>query len=385
MDLRPDTYKIADADAIMTPALVIYPQLVDANIEATLKMLGGEPNRWRPHIKTAKLAAILRRFLDYGVVNFKCSTTLELLTACEIGAADVLLAYPVVGANARRTREIANRFPGTRISVLIETHEQSLLWRSSSIGIFVDVNPGMDRTGISEERLADIVELARSSGEQFRGLHYYDGHISAFDGADGERNAHKGYDHLMQIHQALTAAGINVGELITSGTPASPFALTYSRFEEKAILHRVSPGTVVYNDTTSLQQLPPEYGYQPAAIVLSTVVSHPKPRVITCDAGHKSVSADAGVPTCSVIGQPRLTPLRPSEEHLPIESASDDTPEIGDRLYLLPRHICPTVNNFDEALFVVDGRVQSIERVTARGHESPLTAKFTSASKADGR
>jgi D-serine deaminase-like pyridoxal phosphate-dependent protein len=140
------------------------------------------------------------------------------------------------------------------------------------------------------------------------------------------------------------------------------------------VLHRVSPGTVVFNDMTSLEQLPPEYGYVPAAVVLSTVVSHPTPRYITCDAGHKSVSADAGVPTCSVVGQPHLTALKPSEEHLPIESPSEDNiPHIGDKLYLVPRHVCPTVNNFDQALFVVNGRIRTVEPVTARGHEAPLT------------
>jgi D-serine deaminase-like pyridoxal phosphate-dependent protein len=69
-----------------------------------------------------------------------------------------------------------------------------------------------------------------------------------------------------------------------------------------------------------------------------------------------------------------LTPLKPSEEHLPIESLSDDNiPSIGEKLYLVPRHICPTVNNFDQALFVVGGRVRASEAVTARGHEAPLT------------
>ena len=85
-------------------------------------------------------------------------------------------------------------------------------------------------------------------------------------------------------------------------------------------MHRASPGTVVYSDATSLTQLPAEWGYQPAAVVISTVVSHPKSNYLTCDAGHKSVSADAGIPTCAVIGHPDLRPLKPSEEHLPIES-----------------------------------------------------------------
>jgi D-serine deaminase-like pyridoxal phosphate-dependent protein len=152
MNVPLDTYRLADPSRIMTPALLIYPRLVDRNIEATLKMVGGDPNRWRPHIKTAKLAAILRRMISYGVVNFKCSTTLELLTACEAGASDVLLAFAVMGANARRTIEISEEYPDVRISVLIETAAQAEPWSGSNVGLFIDINSGMNRTGIDPER-----------------------------------------------------------------------------------------------------------------------------------------------------------------------------------------------------------------------------------------
>src|SRR5581483_6871885 len=156
-----------------------------------------------------------------------------------------------------------------------------------------------------------------------------------------------------------------------SGTPAAPFAISYPGFRNADFVHRISPGTVVYNDTTSLDQLP-GWGYQPAALVLTTLVSHPTANVITCDAGHKSVSPDAGVPTCGVLGHPDWKPAKPSEEHLPIEAAESDVPELGGKLYLVPRHVCPTVNNFDEAIFVVRGRIKNSEPVAARGHESAL-------------
>ncbi len=97
---------------------------------------------------------------------------------------------------------------------------------------------------------------------------------------------------------------------------------------------------------------------------------------MTCNAGHKSVSADAGVPTCAVIGRPQLEPLKPSEEHLPIQvGAGAEVPLIGEALYLLPRHICPSVNQFDEALLIRDGKVEGMERVAARGHEPALATR----------
>jgi D-serine deaminase-like pyridoxal phosphate-dependent protein len=112
-------------------------------------------------------------------------------------------------------------------------------------------------------------------------------------------------------------------------------------------------------------------------LVLARVVSRPRAGIITCDAGHKAVSADAGVPTCVVVGHPDLTPLSPSEEHLPMslkEGAAG--PRVGDVLYLLPRHICPTVNSFDCALLVRSGEIESVETVSARGREMPLVSRM---------
>jgi len=123
-----------------------------------------------------------------------------------------------------------------------------------------------------------------------------------------------------------------------------------------------------------MAQLPPEYGYVPAVLVVTTVVSHPAANLITCDAGHKTLSADAGVPNCVVLGYPGLEPLAPSEEHLPILARNGGPlPAIGQTLYLLPRHICPTVNNFDEALIIRDGVITAIEPVSARGREAPIS------------
>ncbi len=118
-------YAVSGIEDVLTPALILYPQEIAANIDRTLALLSGDANRWRVHIKTAKLAHTLRILLDHGVRNFKCATTLELLTACRTGAADVLLAYPAMAANARRAQEIAQEFPEVRISVQPKTKSRS--------------------------------------------------------------------------------------------------------------------------------------------------------------------------------------------------------------------------------------------------------------------
>lgn len=372
-------YAVSGIEDVLTPALVMYPDFIAANIERTLNLLDGNPNRWRVHIKTAKLARTLRMLIDRGIRNFKCATTLELLVACRNGAADVLLAYPVMGANARRVQDIAQLFSKVRISVLAENEDQARQWRASRVGIFIDINPGMNRTGIEQTQTNKIVSLARAivnAAIDFRGLHYYDGQYGNLAEPERTQAAHCGYDHLLKIVNEIEHSGIQVPEMITSGTPTFPCSLAYEGFRCGSFVHRVSPGTIVYCDATSLQQLPSSYGYQPAALVLARVVSHPHTGVVTCDAGHKAVSADAGVPTCVVLGHPELTPLSPSEEHLSIalEDVKDGAPapRLGEALYLLPRHICPTVNNFDAAILVRNSQIDSIETVTARGHESPL-------------
>jgi len=369
-------YEISGIEDVLTPALVVYPEIIASNLERTIALLNGDADRWRAHIKTAKLAYTLRMLVERGVRNFKCATTLELLLACQCGVADILLAYPSVGANARRVREIAEQFPDVRVSALAENQEQVGPWRGRRVGIFLDINPGMDRTGLEQSHGGEIVKLARAigaSGLEFRGLHYYDGQYGSLKEPERSAAAHRGYDRLLEVVREIERSGIRVPEVVTAGTPTFPCSLSYEGFRQAGFVHRVSPGTVVYCDATSLTQLPSEYGYRPAVLVLTRVVSRPRAGIVTCDAGHKAVSADAGVPTCVVVGHPELTPLSPSEEHLPMALAAGAAgPQIGEALYLLPRHVCPTVNNFDCALLVRDGEIESVEKVSARGREAPL-------------
>ena len=371
-----DRYRIEDPHPVLTPALLVYPEAVASNVQCTLNLLDGNPDRWRAHIKTAKLNFTLRMLLDRGVRNFKCATTLELREACRNGAADVLVAYPLMGANAQRVREIKQEFPRVAVEVLVENEEQIRQWQGSEIGIFLDINPGMNRTGIEQsetQRALDLARATKKAGLKFCGLHYYDGQFGAVSEPERTAAAHAGYDQLMKLLLELERNGLRVPEVITAGTPAFPCSLAYKAFRSSEFIHRISPGTIVYNDASSLTQLPEEYGYAPAALVLTRVVSHPHRGIATCDAGHKAVSADAGVPTCVVMGHPELTPLSPSEEHLPLAvQEGAEAPPIGDLLYLIPRHVCPTVNNFDAALIVRNGRVEAVEGVSARGHEGPL-------------
>ncbi len=369
-------YAIADAARLMTPALLVYPEWVDANLAAVLRLLGGDASRWRAHVKSAKLTSVMAQLVASGVTHLKCATTLELKVACDAGARDVLLAYPIVGPKVERVKALAREHPGVAVSALLDDAATLDAWTGGPVGLFVDVNPGMDRTGIPDTATDAVIRTARAivaAGIRFGGVHYYDGHVVAQSGATACEAAHRGFNRLLALVTEIERAGIVVPEIITAGTPGFACSLSYAGFRSAAPVHRVSPGTIVYNDATTAGQLPASWGLRPAAIVAAAVVSHPAPGRVTCDAGHKTVSADAGVPTCVVLGRPDLEPLNPSEEHLPISvPPGAPVPAIGDILYLVPRHVCPTVNNFDHAVLVRGGQITGVEPVAARGREAPL-------------
>jgi D-serine deaminase-like pyridoxal phosphate-dependent protein len=368
-------YRFDGEETLRTPALVIYPDVVDRNVQATVACLGGEIGRWRPHVKTAKLAWTMRRLVAAGIRHVKCATSLELRTACEAGVADALLAYPVAPPHVPIVAAIAAAHPPVRVSAIVDDETAVAAWAGTGVGLFADVDVGMHRTGRDVGDPAAVMALARaiaSAGVPFRGLHGYDGHVASLPAAEVRSRVHAAYDALRDIALALARDGLPVGEVITAGTPSLPHAAVYGGFAEAGLVHRVSPGTVVYNDTTSLSELPAALGYAPAALVLTTVVSRPAADRVTCDAGHKAVSADAGVPTCAVLGREDLTGARPSEEHLPLTVGdAARRPRLGERLLLVPRHVCPTVNNFDHAVIVRGGRITGLEPVTARGRDEP--------------
>jgi D-serine deaminase-like pyridoxal phosphate-dependent protein len=374
-ELAENDYRVDTAD-MLTPALLIYEDRVRENIRRMLALLEGKPERWRPHLKTVKLEAIAKLLVQAGVTSAKCATTLELRMACQAGMKDVVVAYPHTGLNTRRVAEIAREFPKVRISAVIESEQQLAQWKDSNIGLFIDINAGMDRTGVDRSHGEVILELAKAiqaAGIEFRGLHFYDGNSNEPDLALRTQRAHQRYGELLVAIKVVEAGGVKVSEVVTAGTPAIPCALSCAPLWNSTFMHCVSPGTVVYCDASSLGQLPDEYGFTAAVAVVSRLISHPKPGIATCDAGHKSVCVDSGVPNCVVIGHPEMKAMKPSEEHLPFEVGDQQTgPDLGAELYLIPRHVCPTVNNFDRAAIVRSGKILRIEPVTARGREGPL-------------
>ena len=375
-DLDPAAYALPTAltERLLSPALVVWLDRVRANVTRMLAHTGG-PDRWRPHVKTTKLAPVWRELARAGVHTYKCATLREaellLVTLAEedVPAPDLLLAYPLVGPSLSALGELAARHPEARVSVLVEDEETATRLGAAGLSGFVDVNPGMHRTGLPHTERAAIAAVARALGPRLAGLHWYDGHLHG-DPSERRAEVFAGYDALMDLLAELDASGLRFDEVVTSGTPTFLHALAYPRFrDEDAPRHRVSPGTVVFHDLRSEEENP-GLGLAPAALLFARVVSHPRPGHATLDAGSKSIAAEAGDPCAFVLGHPDARALAPSEEHLPL--AIDPAPPRGTGLLLVPRHVCPTVNLAEEVVLMDGGRFVGTAEVAARAH--PLFA-----------
>ncbi|MHC5064308.1 MAG: alanine racemase [Planctomycetota bacterium] len=352
---------------LQTPALIIDLDIVRANIARTLEFVDGKIDRWRPHIKTSKVPAVMELLLEAGVKHFKCATTKEadcLLSSRPEGI-DLLICMSHRGANLRRVAELSKQHGNHRISLLTEDAEHAATVRETAPGVelYIDLNPGYDRTGSPLSQRERILATVDACGDALRGLHFYDGHLHHGSRSDRQATCHEIYAQLVDFHSELGRPDL---EIITSGTPTYPIAAAYPGFAN--LRHQISPGTVVYWDLTS-DGLEIE-GYRHAATVLSTVISNPNEKRITFDAGSKALDAAIGDPCCRVRDWDGLLPQRPSEEHLPVVVETGEAPALGSRLHLIPRHVCPTVNLADEAVLVEGGAIKAIVPVAARGHET---------------
>ncbi len=360
-------------ERLMSPALLVFLDRVRENIRRVLECADGDPNRWRVHLKTTKIPAIWDELLSAGVKTFKCATgreaaqLLALLDKREI-TGDVLLAYPLVGPSLQYLGRLARQHPSQQVSVLCED-EKRVHSIPEELGIFIDVNSGMDRTGIPLSKNQAILACAHAAQGRLAGLHFYDGHLHGEDQEERKREIFDGYDRLIALVKTLDAGGIHVKEVITAGTPAFLSALDYQPLQGLGgTLHRVSPGTVVFHDVRS-QIENPKLALDPAALVFSRVVSHPCEGQITLDSGSKAVAAEAGDPLAHILGHAQWTALSPSEEHLPVDLGGGQAPERGTTCMLVPLHVCPTVNLAEQAVLIESDGSYSVVEVSARAHD----------------
>lgn len=367
--------------SLETPALAVFMGAVRHNIATMIRHCGGDASRWRPHLKTAKMAPVYRELVRAGVHSAKCATLREAesyLRVCEaegvLAQADLLVAYPLVGPAVDRFLGLSAAYGGARgLSMLVEDPEAVADVDGAAadgsvkrrVGFWVDVNGGMDRTGIPVGAVDRVRRAVEAAGSRFRGLHLYEGHIGGPPGPERSDRAFRCYEAALALVDALRGGGLMPpgAGLITSGTPSFPEALAFFGGGARSGLpHQISPGTVVLHDARSEGQVPGA-GLLPAALLLTRCVSRPRGGFATFDAGSKSVAAEAGDPVGVFLGHEDTRACTPSEEHLPVEVAEGEAPRRGELRLLVPRHVCPTVNLAETALLVHEGAGAGVERV----------------------
>ncbi|MGC4115953.1 MAG: alanine racemase [Myxococcales bacterium] len=359
-------------DRLLTPALVVDLDAVAHNARAVLARVG-DARRWRPHVKTVKQAAVIKVLLEVGVRSFKCATPaeLELVLAAAAASAtadvDVLLAYPPSRALFGEALSLAARFPAGQVLLLADSPDHLGLlegWaaeQKATPAVLLDVDTGMARTGrAAEEWRGAAGRLADLKSVQIAGLHGYEGHLRA----EQQDEALAGYEALCQLADVLPA---KPRLLVTSGTPTFAHALAHPGLSGGPWTHQVSPGTLVLSEL-HVREAARMLGLVQAAFVASRVVSTPRKDRVTLDAGSKALSPDRPAPNCAVLGWPGLEPLAPSEEHLPVRVAAGPKPAPGQLLFLIPDHVCTTVNLHSRALLLRAGVLETDAPVEATGH-----------------
>ena len=201
---------------------------------------------------------------------------------------------------------------------------------------YLDLNCGMDRTGIvpGEHAFQLYRELAAARGITAAGVHAYDGHIHDSDFTQRKRQFVLANTALVSFRERLRSGGLPVPTTIASGTPT--FALHAQHADREC-----SPGTYVFWDFG--YQRYPDLDFQIAAVVVTRIISKPSSNRLCLDLGHKSVASENPQPRVQFLNLLNATPVMHSEEHLVVETPEAENWKIGDVLYGVPRHICPTV------------------------------------------
>jgi D-serine deaminase-like pyridoxal phosphate-dependent protein len=363
-------YAITNLGAIASPALVFYPELIRANVARALAMVGGDPRRLRPHVKTHKTREIVCLALEAGIHKHKCATLAEAELLADCGVLDVLVAYPVVGPNVSRFIRLVQTYPAARFSVIadhllaVEALSAEAARRGVEVDVLVDLDVGMHRTGITPgpEAIALYEEIDRLPGIRPGGLHAYDGHNNQPDFETRRRNVHAIRDVVLTLRGKLEGRGLPVPWIVAGGTPG--FAI-WSQLDVPGL--ECSPGTCFLHDHGYGEKFAELAEFTPAALVLTRVVSRPTANRLTLDAGYKAIAGDPPLgKRCLVLDLPDAVQVGHSEEHLVLETPSAERYRPGDVLFVVPAHVCPTCALHRQAYVVESGRIVGAWAIAAR-------------------
>jgi D-serine deaminase-like pyridoxal phosphate-dependent protein len=354
-----------------TPALVIDLDVMERNLERVSNYARDHKLRLRPHTKTHKIPALGRRQIELGAAGLTVAKVGEAEVMLAADPPDLLVAYPVLGGQKlARLMKIAKR---TRVSVALDslTAARQLSEAAAAsgveIGVLAEMDVGLGRVGVDPgPQLVDLSKaIEKLPNLRLAGIAFYPGHIKQMDDA-GIAALEKLSRVIEETLEQLSAAGINVDIVSGGSTPA----LWHSHCVRG--LTEIRPGTYIFNDrnTVASGACRPE---DCAASIITTVVSNARPGLMMVDGGSKTFSSDRLGPTGEatfgyVLEAPGATYVRQNEEHGYIDLRhSERSFEVGERVRIIPNHICVAMN-LHETVFGVRGEeVKEMWRVEGRG------------------
>lgn len=355
-------------ERVETPVAVADLERMRKNARRVVEYCRRHGLGWRPHVKTHKSARIARLQMEAGASGLTVATPREAEVMAGV-TTDLLMAYPPVGASKLERLMALPAEVDLKVALDTEGVLEGLARAADEagreVGVLVELDAGLKRVGVSTpDEAVGLARRARNlSGVSYRGLMFYPGHMRV-PAEEQDSLIDELGDRLRSFYDALEAEGLSP-EIVSGGSTP-----TLWRSHELPGLTEVRAGTCIFNDRdiVALGAAEPE---DAAYTILTTVVSDALPDQVVVDAGSKALSKEsfrAGGGGYAVLRDaPDVRLTRLSEEHGIVDlSSSDLRPRVGDRLHVLPNHVCVSVNLQDHLLGVDGDRVERIE-LEARG------------------
>lgn len=361
-------YEVTNIDSIDSPALLVYPDRVQHNIETMIANVGGNPKRLFPHVKTYKMGEVVQMQLKAGIERFKCATISEMEMAINAGAKTVLIAYQMTGPKIGRLLNLAKKYPNVSIASLVDNlnsaKELAAIFRENGMTakIYLDVDNGMNRTGcpLDAATFSIIKSLTTIPNLAFIGLHLYDGQFRSSSMIDRKKGSDEAFRPIYGLVDQIDNELNIKAEVVNGGSPS------FSAAAMRANVY-CSPGTVLLWDV-GYANMVPEVDAKWAAVLVTRIISKPTDGLITVDLGHKSVGSENPLhKRIQFLNLSDYEVCGHSEEHLMIKVNNWEDLKVGDVLYGVPYHVCPSVALHDEACVIRGNEwVESWEVVARR-------------------
>jgi D-serine deaminase-like pyridoxal phosphate-dependent protein len=371
-------------DDLETPFMAIDLDVLDRNVRS----MAEHTRRWgvglRPHDKTHKCVEIAARQLQAGATGLtlaKIGEVEALLDAPRTASDgplplhDVLVAYPIVGDDKLgRLMALSER---VRVTISLDSPEvatrigEKAAAAGKTIGVLVEVDSGAGRCGtLPGEPTLDLARhVVATPGIAFRGLMTHEGQAYGASPDTLREVSQRAGRTMVETAGFIRSAGIEVDVVSVGSTPSARHIVEVPGVTE------VRPGTYIFQDYNQVR-LGVATVADCAAVVHATVVARPASDRAVVDAGTKAVAADRNMIVVDregfggVVDRPEWFFARASEEHgvlLRREDAAMRPLTIGERVQLIPNHICPAINLYDRLVVHRGGVVEGSWAVTARG------------------